>query len=191
MDSVRQLRLHAGTREGIGWVDSLVERARSGDLVAFEQLAERYLPEAHRLAVAMVGPDEARDVTQEALVAAWRQLPSLRQPDRFESWLRSIVMNRARNALRGRRRHATEELRDEHTTRLRTEPITDVNLRLAIESAFVHVSADARAVLVLHYLLDLPLREVAKILGLREGTAKSRLHSGLRALRGHLKDETL
>jgi RNA polymerase sigma-70 factor (ECF subfamily) len=97
-------------------------------------------------------------------------------------------MNRARNALRTRRRHAVVELRDEHAARFVDEPMTDVNVRLAIESAFADVSVESRAVLVLHYLLDLPLREVARILGVREGTAKSRLHSGLVALRRQLKE---
>lgn len=191
MHSVTQLRLMRHPREDIGWMDSLVERARDGDLVAFEQLAERHLPEAHRLALAMVGPDEARDVTQDALVAAWRQLPSLRDSTRFEAWLRSIVMNRARNALRRRRRHATVAFQDEHAAALVDEPIADVNLRLAIETAFGHVSVQSREVLVLHYLLDLPLREVARILDIREGTAKSRLHSGLTALRRQVKDRSL
>lgn len=191
MHSVRQLRLHAASGEGVGWVDSLVERARTGDLAAFEQLAERYLPEAHRLAVAMVGPDDARDVTQDALVAAWRQLPSLRESARFESWLRSIVMNRARNALRSRRRHQTVALQDEHTVHLIDDSISELQLRLAIDAEFAHVSVESREVLVLHYLLDLPLREVAEVLGVREGTAKSRLHSGLKVLRARMKDRSL
>jgi RNA polymerase sigma-70 factor (ECF subfamily) len=169
-------------------LDSLVDRARSGDLAAFRQLAERQLPEAYRLAVAMVGPDDAMDVTQDALLAAWRQLPGLRDSTRFESWLRSIVMNRARNVLRSRRRHPVVALRDDHAARIVDEPITDVNLRLAIEAAFGHLSPESREVLVLHYLLDLPLREVARILGVREGTVKSRLHSGLRTLRAQGED---
>jgi RNA polymerase sigma-70 factor (ECF subfamily) len=188
---ITQLRLQAASQEGLGWVDSLVERARTGDLAAFEQLAEQHMPDAYRLAVAMVGADDARDVTQDALVAAWRRLPSLRESARFDSWLRSIVMNRARNALRSRRRHATVTFQEEHAAWLVDEPITDVNMRLALESAFANVSLEHRAVLVLHYLVDLPLREVADILGLREGTAKSRLHGGLKALRGHLRDRSL
>jgi RNA polymerase sigma factor (sigma-70 family) len=186
--SVTQLRLPAIATEGIGRVDSLVARARTGDLVAFEQLAERHLPDAYRLATAMVGPDDARDVTQEAMVAAWRQLPNLREEARFDAWLRSIVMNRARNFLRSRRRHPTVALQPEHVDHLVNEPMTDVNLKLGIESAFGHLNTDVRSVLVLHYIADLPLRQVADILGIREGTAKSRLHTGLTQLRAQLQE---
>ena len=188
MEQVRQLRLHVPLPEGLGWVDLLVERARTGDLAAFEQLAERCMPEVYRLAVAIVGPDDGRDVAQEALVAAWRELPTLREPKRFDSWLRSIVMNRARNALRSRRRHPTVSLIESHTTSLMDEPVSAVQRRIELEAAFGGIPAAQREVLVLHYLLDLPLREVATVLGLREGTAKSRLHAGLRALRARMPE---
>ena len=188
MEQVRQLRLHAVLPEGLGWVDLLVERARSGDLAAFEQLAERSLPEVYRLAAAMVGPDDGRDVAQEALVAAWRELPRLRQPDRFDSWLRSIVMNRARNALRSRRRRPTVSLIENHGAALVDEPIPAMHRRMDIEAAFVGIRAEQREVVVLHYLLDLPLREVAGVLGLPEGTVKSRLHAGLKALRERMPE---
>lgn len=188
MEQVRQLRLHAVLPEGLGWVDLLVQRARTGDLAAFEQLAERSLPEVYRLAAAMVGPDEGRDVAQEALVAAWRELPRLRQTDRFDSWLRSIVMNRARNALRSRRRRPTVSLIEDHGVGPADESIPATQRRLDIESAFGGISTDQREVVVLHYLLDLPLREVAGVLGVPEGTVKSRLHAGLNALRKRMAD---
>lgn len=183
MAAVRQLGLRFNLAEVPVWVDALVERARSGDVDAFEQLAERSMPEVYRLAAAMVGPDEARDVTQESLVAAWRELPRLRQPERFDSWLRSIVMNRARNALRSRRRHPTVTLIESHAATLADEPIAATQQRLAIEAALGGLTVDQREVLVLHYLSDLPLREVASALGVAEGTAKSRLHGGLKVLR--------
>jgi RNA polymerase sigma factor (sigma-70 family) len=188
VDQVRHLRLHAPLAEGLGWVDPLVQRARSGDLAAFEQLAERSMPEVYRLAVAMVGPDDGRDVAQEALMTAWRELPTLRQPERFESWLRSILMNRARNALRSRRRHPTVSLIESHTTSLVAEPVSAIDRRIDLEGAFGGLTSDQREVIVLHYLVDLPLREVASILGLREGTAKSRLHAGLRTLRSRMPE---
>jgi RNA polymerase sigma-70 factor (ECF subfamily) len=191
VQSVTQLRLSATFSEGIAPVDSLVARARTGDLGAFEQLADRHLPDAYRLAMSMVGPDDARDVAQEAMVAAWRQLPNLRDESRFDSWLRSIVMNRARNLLRTRRRHPTVALQAEHVALLLDEPIAQSDLKLAIDAAFANLSIDVRSVLVLHYLLDLPLRQVAEILGVREGTAKSRLHAGLKDLRRRMEDRSL
>ena len=169
-------------------MDPLIERARAGDVAAFEQLAERVLPDAYRLATAMVGEDDARDVVQEALIAAWRELPRLRQVDRFEAWLRSIVMNRARNALRTRRRHPTVSLIEGHAVASVDEPMSTSQRRLDLEAAFGGISVEQREVLVLHYVLDLPLREVAEVLQLREGTAKSRLHAGLRALRSRIAE---
>jgi len=169
-------------------VDPLVERARAGDLAAFEELAERCLPDAYRLAVAIVGEDDARDIVQDALVAAWRELPRLRRPERFESWLRSIVMNRARNALRTRRRHPTISLIEDQGGPPADEPIAAIQRRIDLESAFGAITLEQREVLVLHYVVDLPLREVAATLGLPEGTAKSRLHAALRALRSRLPE---
>ena len=164
---------------------SLIERARHGDTRAFEQLADQHLPHLYRLAAAMVGPDDARDVTQDTLVSAWRDLPGLRDADRFEAWLRSILMNRARNVLRTRKRHPQVAFEPTlvHPAGFTEEPMTAVHRQLAIHDALGELGPDHRAIIVLHYLADLPLREVADILGLREGTTKSRLHAGLTALR--------
>lgn len=172
-------------------LESIIGRARSGEVAAFEQLAERYLPDLYRLAAAMVGPEEARDVTQEALVSAWRELPRLRRADRLEPWLRSILMNRARNVLRTRRRHPTVrlDLTGEGVNQMSVDPLHTVHLRLAAEDALACLRPDERSVIVLHYLADLPLREVARTLGLREGTVKSRLHAALRSLRTHAAEE--
>jgi RNA polymerase sigma-70 factor (ECF subfamily) len=164
-------------------VELIVERARNGDVAAFEELAAHYLPEAYRLAAAMVGVDDARDVAQEALVTVWRELPRLRDATRFEPWLRSIVMNRARNTLRSRRRRPTVTLDAEQSARFLHDPMVDVDLRFALEAELAPLNPESRAVLALHYLLDLPLRQVAEVLGIREGTAKSRLHAGLMVLR--------
>jgi RNA polymerase sigma-70 factor (ECF subfamily) len=169
---------------------SLVARAAAGDSRAFEQLVDRHLPALYRLAAAMVGPEDARDVTQETLVSAWRELPGLRNGERFESWLRSILMNRARNLLRTRRRHPQVALA--HTgheaTAFVEEPINALDRQLAIDDALATLGPDHRAIIVLHYLADLPIREVAEILGLREGTTKSRLHAGLSRLRAQFSE---
>jgi RNA polymerase sigma-70 factor (ECF subfamily) len=186
--AVMRDRLHTPADE-LGWLERLVERARSGDVAAFEQLAERSMPDVYRLAVAMVGPDEGRDVAQEALVAAWRELPTLRRVERFDAWLRSIVMNRARNALRRRRRHPTVSLIADHATALVGEPLAEAHRRLDLEAAFRAVSTEQREVLVLHYVVDLPLREVAATLGVPEGTVKSRLNAALRGLRADALDD--
>ena len=148
--------------------------------------------DAYRLAAAMVGPDEAADMVQDAFVAAWRTLPSLRDTDRWESWLRSILMNRCRNALRTRTRRPRLVLLDPeggHPHQPSHEPMRELDSRWAMDDALADLRPEDRAVIVLHYLADLPLREVAVVLGLRLGTVKSRLNAGLRALRAARQEE--
>jgi RNA polymerase sigma-70 factor (ECF subfamily) len=178
-----RLGVGSGGREDGARVNQLVERAQAGDVAAFEALVARTMPDAYRLAVAMVGDDDARDVTQESFVAAWRELPRLRDASKFEPWLRSIVMNRARNALRARRRHPVVRLSEERGQISATEPMHLSQERVDLEVALRRLGAEQRAVVALHYVLDLRLHEVAAALGIPEGTAKSRLHAALRALR--------
>ena len=149
----------------------------------------------YRLAAAMVGPDDAADMVQEAFVSAWRELPRLRDTDRWESWLRSILMNRCRNALRTRTRRPRLVLLDQDgraaPRQMSHEPMRAVDDRWAMHDALETLRPEDRAVIVLHYLADLPLRQVASVLGLRLGTVKSRLNAGLRALRAAEEQEEL
>jgi RNA polymerase sigma-70 factor, ECF subfamily len=173
-----------------------VERAKHGDMAAFEELTVQHSSDAFRLAAAMVGPDDAADMVQDAFVAAWRMLPSLRDSDRWESWMRSILMNRCRNALRARSRRPKLVVLDmdrpmstASTARTIHEPMRELDARWAMQDALAALRPEDRAVIVLHYLADLPLREVAATLGLRLGTVKSRLNAGLRALRAGRQEE--
>ena len=172
-------------------MQTLIDRAVRGDVTAFEQLVDPHLAHLYRLATAMVGPEEARDVTQETLVSAWRELRRLNRADRLESWLRSILMNRARNVLRSRKRHPAVVFEPMlgHGADLLEEPFSGLHGRWAVEDALAALRPDERAVVVLHYLADLTLRQVAETLGVREGTVKSRLHAGLRSLRHHFAEE--
>lgn len=172
-------------------VRRLVDRAVHGDVGAFEELVQPHLPRLYRLAAAMVGPEEARDVAQETLVSAWRELRRLKRADRLESWLRSILMNRARNVLRTRKRHPAVAFEPVlgHADAMIEEPMARLHGQWAVEEALAKLRPDDRAVLALHYFADLPLRQVAESLGLREGTAKSRLHAGLKTLRKYYAEE--
>ncbi len=169
---------------------TLIGRAAAGDVEAYERLVHPHVASLYRLAAAMVGPEEARDVTQETLVSAWRELRRLKRADRLEPWLRSILMNRARNVLRTRRRHpvVTFEPDAGHGDRLSHEPIPALHGHWAVEEALAGLRPEHRAVVVLHYLADLPMRQVAETLGLREGTARSRLHAALQSLRRHFEE---
>lgn len=163
-------------------MDEVVRQARSGRADAFESLVQQHGPEMYRLAAAIVGPDDARDVAQDSFVAAWRDLPNLRQVDRFEVWLRRIVINRSRNALRSRGRRPSRRLED-MTVSETAAPLPDfrdaIHARHALDAAFDGLSPDHRAAVVLHYGAELSIRETAEAMGVPVGTAKSRLNAAL------------
>lgn len=146
----------------------------------------RHMTDLYRMATAMVGAADARDVTQETLIAAWRELPRLRNPDRFVPWLRRILMNRCRNQLRSRSRRPTQNLLEDAPSH--RSDLADADRRMAVEDALGVLPVAQRAVIVLHYLVGLPLREVAETLAIPEGTVKSRLSVALVALRGQLEE---
>jgi len=188
----KTVRVRAGVWLVYGGDRLDIEKAKRGDREAFGRIAERNLADLYRLAASMVGEDDARDVTQETLLAAWRELPRLREVDRFPAWLRSIHMNRCRNLLRTRRRRpavsrgvdpSTLYLTDE---RWKDEPIARLHAGWAVDEALDRLTPDERAVFALHYVADLSLREVGRTLGIPEGTAKTRLHAGLLRLREQL-----
>ena len=152
-------------------------------------LVERHAAEIYRLAAAIVGEADARDVVQETFVIAWQQLPGLRQPGSFRAWMRRICVNRSRNWLRSRDRRGHQaplaSIADE-TERLpdhREDFRGAVEARALLEPAFRRLSVDQRAMLALHYSMGYSIAEAADALGIRLGTAKSRLSSGLARLR--------
>lgn len=170
-----------------------IERAQAGDLDAFAVLVDRHAPGLHRLATSIVGADDAADATQEALLSAWRELPKLRDIDRFEPWLRRILVNRCRKFLRGRSRRIAPVTLDPGLGHDPVDPAPPVDVRIAEQSAldavFEQLSPDRRALLALHYTMDLSIRASAEALGISTGTAKSRLNKALAALRAALDPE--
>ena len=171
-------------------MDEVVRQARDGRADAFESLVQHHGPEMYRLAAAIVGPDDAGDVAQESFVAAWRDLPSLRQVDRFEVWLRRIVINRSRNALRSRGRRPTQRLEGmtvAETASRDPDFRESVHARDSLDGAFDALTADHRAAVVLHYGAELSIRETADAMGVAVGTAKSRLNAALGRLRAAME----
>jgi RNA polymerase sigma-70 factor (ECF subfamily) len=162
-----------------------VHRARDGDLDAFDQLVLQHTPAAYRIAVAVVGETLARDLVQEAFLAAWQQLPRLRDPERFAPWLHRIVVNRGRSMLRRGRsvREIPVSAWHEGTLVAPHDDLGAAEARVVLASTFAALSYDQRAVIALHYAAGLSLREVAEALDVPVGTAKSRLASALEALR--------
>jgi len=165
----------------------LVERARQGDREAFGRLAAGEVDRLHAIARLLVrDPHLAEDAVQEALVRCWRQLPSLRDVERFDGWLYRILVRTAGDELRRRRRHETS-VKVVHLEPAVADGVHDLADRDQLDGAFRQLSIDHRAVVVLHHYVGLPLPEVAAALGIPPGTAKSRHHYAMSALRAALE----
>lgn len=165
---------------------NLVEQAQRGDRDAFAGLVRATGDRMYAVAFRILrDPHLAQDAYQEATFATWRQLPYLRDPDRFEAWARRILVHACYAESRKRTRIATNvRLLDlEESPGSGAHAIHD---RDELESAFRGLSLEQRAVFVLHHHVGLPLVEVARTLGIPAGTARSRLHYATQALRAAL-----
>jgi RNA polymerase sigma-70 factor (ECF subfamily) len=163
----------------------LVVRAQLGDADAFELVVRASLESCYATCVSVLhSPDDARDATQEALVAAWRRLPSLRDPDRFDAWLQTIARNTSRDLLRRRSRLREVQL-DASTAELEA-PTGPVNGLITIVD---RLPGPARQVVTRHYVDDEPVAGIARSLGVPAGTVKSRLFHARTALRALIDKE--
>jgi RNA polymerase sigma-70 factor (ECF subfamily) len=165
----------------------LVIRAQHGDEEAFASLALAVGDRLHAVAQRILRDvDIAEDATQAALLAIWRDLPQLRDPDRFDGWAYRVVV-RSCYAEGRRARGPTAMLRllptHEPAAADSSGAVID---RDQLERGFRRLSIDHRAVVVLHHYLDMPLDQVAEVLALPPGTVRSRLHHAMRALRAAL-----
>jgi RNA polymerase sigma-70 factor (ECF subfamily) len=180
-----------GTRIGPAIDRSLIDRARNGDLDAFESIVRARMDAVYRLTTAILGDEaDARDATQETFVAAWRQLRSLRDPERLDAWLQRIAINAARMSIRSRSRRRVREIPASSVTSLAARRgSTGPDDAVLLDDALATLAVDQRAILVLHHLDGRTVAEVAAILGIPEGTAKSRLFHARRALAAALAAE--
>ena len=162
----------------------LVDRAAHGDRAAFAELATRHIDRCFALAVRILRDrDRAQDAIQQALLGAWRDLPTLREPDRFEAWLHRLVVHACYVEARGTRRWNARLLLHPITNASEPDPAHAVVDRAGLEDAFARLTPEQRAVVVLHHHYGYPLTEIAGILGIPVGTARSRLFYAVRQLR--------
>jgi RNA polymerase sigma-70 factor (ECF subfamily) len=162
----------------------LVERAAKGDHDAFSALAPVVFPRLSGVAQLILRDRElARDATQETLIRAWRDLPGLRDPDRFDAWLHRLVVRTCLNLIRHRRHRPIEV----EITPLDVPSVDDesgqIADREAIDEGLRCIPPEWRAIVVLHFYVGLSLPETAQALGLPVGTVKSRLHRSLTTMR--------
>jgi RNA polymerase sigma-70 factor (ECF subfamily) len=147
----------------------------------------------YRISFAIVGNEaDARDVTQETFIAAWRRIRELRESDRFDAWLQRIAVNAARMSLRARGRRRIREIPAGDVASLAgaaewvAPDRSDADL---LAAALDRIPTDQRTILVLHHLEGHGVAELAEILDVPVGTVKSRLHTARRALEGALASE--
>jgi RNA polymerase sigma-70 factor (ECF subfamily) len=165
----------------------LVERARQGDREAFavlvHQVSDTLYAVAHRI---LRDTGLAEDALQNALVLAWRRLPRLRDPEKFEAWIHRILVHACYDESQ-RARPWTASVRVLPMNGPSTPDASDdVANRDELERAFRRLTVEQRAVFVLHHYLGLPLVEVAALLEIPAGTARSRLHYAIAGLRDAL-----
>ncbi len=174
--------------------EELVRRTLAGDREAFGTLVERHERRTYNLALRMLGREEdARDATQDALLTAFRKLPSFRGDAAFGTWLHRITVNACYDLLRRSARAPVGPARDEGSALEPGPPSPDHAEATAgaidVRRALLRLPPEHRAVLVLHDVQDLPYEEVAAILRVPVGTVKSRLHRARVALARELRAE--
>ena len=167
---------------------ALVERARAGDEEAFASLAraagDRLLAIAYRI---LRDLGLAEDAVQQTLVLAWRELPSLREVDRFDAWLRRMLVHACYREARRGRRWATNVRVLPVDQPSGSDDVASIVARDQLERGFRRMPPEQRAVFVFHHYLGLTLNEVAAELGVPLGTVKSRLHYATNSLRAALE----
>ena len=167
----------------------LVRRAQQGDHDAFALLADAAVARLDAAARLILRDAElARDAVQEALVRAWRDLPGLRDPERFDAWLHRLTVNACLDAARRRRRRVIEV----ELLPISLPSVADATGAVAdrelLDEVLRRLEPEWRAVVVLHYYLGLPLSDVAVAMRIPLGTVKSRLSRSLGAMRAMIED---
>jgi len=166
----------------------LVVAAILGNLGAFDELVSRYRAAVVRAAEAIVGREDAEDVAQDALLLAFKALPSIEDPGKFAAWLSAITRHRAFRFSKRERSHQSgrvelDEFLIEQVQALGRPFVSEAEsgdeLGLALES----VPADYALVLRLRFLDEMPLKRIAAFLGVPLSTVKWRIHRGKQLLR--------
>ena len=162
----------------------LVVGAQNGDREAFAALVHMTSDRMYALAARILRDNVlAEDALQGALITVWRQLPTLRDPDRFEAWVRRLLVHACYAEARRRRAWAANVRALPVDGPAAPDGTVSIDDRDALDRAFRRLTVEQRAVFVLHHHVGLPLVEIADTLGIPAGTARSRLHYATRVLR--------
>jgi RNA polymerase sigma factor (sigma-70 family) len=165
----------------------LVTMAQQGDRDAFETLAIIAHPRLYRVALGVLGDaGTADDATQRALIAIWRELPRLRDPNRFEGWSYRLLVRACYAEAKRRPAWLPESAIGDSHQPMAPDAYSDIVERDQLERGLRRLSVEHRAVIVLRYMLDMPLDQVADALDVSVGTVASRLNRALSTLRAAL-----
>jgi RNA polymerase sigma-70 factor (ECF subfamily) len=173
----------------VGALGPAVERAASGDRIAFARLVDAYYADTMRVAFVVAGGDHevAEDAVQAAWSTAWQKLGTLRDPERLKPWLLTVTANEARQAARRRHRHPVVELDVAAADPAGPDPASLVS-ELDLRRALVHYAPEDRALLALRYVAGLDSTEIAALTHGNASTVRSRLAALLARLRKELSD---
>jgi RNA polymerase sigma-70 factor (ECF subfamily) len=168
----------------------LVEAAQRGDQSAFVDLVRLHGDRLFSIAQRILRDvDRAEDALQDALVIAWRDLPGLRDPDRFDAWIHRLLTNVCIAQARRERRRTTNLRLLPEDAPAAPDDLLSVADRDQLDRGFRRLSPNERAILVLHHFVGHTPSEIAEMLGLPPGTVRSRLHHAHRAMRAALEAE--
>lgn len=165
----------------------LVNRAQMGDQAAFAEIASATYGRLHSITFGILRDrSSAEDAVQQAMLQAWRNLPKLRDPARFEAWLYRLTVNVCYAEVKRARRWMPNMPVETQREPVAPDEIGSVADRELLDRGFRQLSVDQRAVLVLRHVVGLPMEEVARTLDIPAGTARSRLYRALQAMRAAL-----
>jgi RNA polymerase sigma-70 factor (ECF subfamily) len=159
-----------------------------GDEEAFDQLVDRIGDSLYSVARRILRDTTlAEDATQHALLAAWRNLPQLKDPDRFEAWAYRLVVNACHAEGNRERRHRGNLRLLPQDGPISPDPASALAINDQLDRAFRNLSVDHRSIVVLVHYLGLAPAEAAAVVGVAPGTARSRLHYALQHMRAAIE----
>jgi RNA polymerase sigma-70 factor (ECF subfamily) len=165
-----------------------------GDIDAYSELVRASHPRLFGVARLILGDsDRAHDAVQDALLLAWRHVRSLRDPEAWDAWLRRLTVRACYKVARAHKRRSLVELHltVDQDSAAAPDAAMGVIDRDWLGRELDRLALDQRVVIVLHYYLDLPVSQVAEIVDIPYGTAASRLHRGLEAMRISMSSEPM
>lgn len=168
-------------------MDSTIDKAKQGDVSAMEDLVREHYPTVYRFCARRLGCDIARDIAQETFIAATRSIRKFNEKSAFTTWLLSIANNMCRNAARRKRLEMTSP--DGWLNASSISPESSIVDRETLRRALHNLTPEQREAVLLHEIEGLSYSEAAQVLGVPEGTVKSRLHFAFLKLRVILQNE--